>query len=171
MQSYLTVLRFLHIVPGICWAGGIFYMAFFVMPAIRKLGPDGGKFMQQLARTNRMPDVMISLALTSILAGSLLFWEVSGHLDTVWLKSVHGLMLLFGALAGITAFMLGLLINRPAAKRMAEIGAELAKAGGPPNPAQVQELGNLRTRIFMGTNLIAWFVVLAIVLMSVIRYM
>lgn len=171
MQYYLTLLRFLHIGPGVFWAGGVFYMAFFVMPAIRKLGPEGGKFMQQLARTNSMPNFMTTLGLITLTAGLLLLWEVSGHFSGEWLLSLHGITLLFGAAAGITALTLGFVINKPAAERIGQLGAEIAKAGGPPTPAQTQELGMLRNRVSFGTNMIATFIGLAVAAMAIVRYL
>jgi hypothetical protein len=146
-------------------------MAFFVMPAIRKLGPEGGKFMQQLARTNSMPNFMTTLGLITLTAGLLLLWEVSGHFRGEWLLSLHGITLLFGATAGITALMLGFIINKPAAVRIGRLGAEISKAGGPPTPAQAQELAALRTRVFFGTNLIATIMGLAVAAMAIVRYL
>ncbi len=170
MNYYLTSLRLLHIVPGIFWAGGVLYMAFFVMPAIQKLGPDGGKFMQQLAKTNNLPTFMTTLGTISVVAGLLLLWEVSGHFNLEWLVSFHGVVLLTGATAGIVALTLGFLINKPTALRIAVMGAEIARGGVPPSPAQIQELERLRNRISFGTRLIAALMSVAIIAMAAIRY-
>jgi uncharacterized membrane protein len=41
---YLTV-RFLHVFAGALWLGMAIFSAFFLMPAIKEVGPDGGKVM------------------------------------------------------------------------------------------------------------------------------
>ena len=77
-QTYLLILRLLHIGCGTMWAGTVIFVAFFLDPAVKSSGPDGTRFMQQLVKTNRFPIVIMLLALITVLAGSLLIWKVSG---------------------------------------------------------------------------------------------
>src|SRR3954471_21083953 len=51
-QTYLLILRLLHIGCGITWAGTVIFVAFFLDPAVKSVGPDGTRFMQQLVKTN-----------------------------------------------------------------------------------------------------------------------
>ena len=83
-MEYLIFLRFLHIVSAVFWAGSIMYLAWFIIPAVKALGPDGGKFMQQLARTNKLPIVMLITGTLTNLGGILLIERLSGGFQGYW---------------------------------------------------------------------------------------
>jgi hypothetical protein len=167
----LTILRLLHIASGVFWAGAAIYLAAFILPASKALGPDGGRFMQQLANTNRLPLVMNLVSLTSIVTGLLLLWSVSSGFQPEWFGYKRGIILTLGSIAGIIAYLIGFTVNRPAAKRMAQLGKEIALAGGPPSENQQKEMAGIRQRMSSATSVIAWLLVLSVVAMSVIRYL
>ena len=169
-QTYLLILRLLHISCGIFWAGTAIYFAFFIEPAVHALGADGSKFMQQLARTNRFPVVMLLVALITVVAGALLIWKLSGGLQSQWLSTPYGTVLTAGASLAIIAFLIGFSISRPASMRMAKIGKTVAAAGGPPTLAQIQELQMLGKKLSVASRLIAILLILAVVGMSTFRY-
>jgi len=169
-QTYLLVLRLLHIGCGIFWAGTAIYLAFFNEPAVRALGPDGTKFMQQLVRTNRFPVVILLSALITVVAGALLIWKLSGGLQSQWLSTRYGMVLTAGGTLAIIAFLIGFSISRPAGTRMAKIGKAMAVAGGPPTAAQIQDLQMLGKRINVAGRVIAILLIFAVIGMSVFRY-
>jgi hypothetical protein len=166
----LIILRLLHIGCGIGWAGGAVYFAFFVEPAVKASGPEGAKFMQQLIRTNRFPIVMMLMAIMTVVAGSLLIWKMSGGLQTAWILSKNGLVLTVGALLAITAFLIGFFISRPVSFRMEKIANAIAKSGGIPTPEQKEELFTLREKLDAAGKVIAFLLIIAIVGMSIFRY-
>ncbi len=168
-QTYLLILRLLHISFGIFWAGAAIYLAFFVDPAVHALGADGTKFMQQLARTNKFPVVILFSALVTVVAGALLIWKLSGGLQPQWLSTRYGMVLTGGAVMAIIAFLIGFSVNRPAGMRVAKIGKAVAAAGGPPTAAQIQELQMLGKRISVAGRLIAFLLIFAVIGMSVFR--
>ena len=169
-QTYLLILRLLHIGCGIFWAGAAIYIAFFIDPAVHAMGADGTRFMQQLARTNRFPIVILLSALITVVAGALLIWKLSGGLQSQWLSTRYGTVLTGGAVLAIVAFLIGFSINRPAGIRMAKIGKAVAAAGGPPTSAQIQELQMLGKRISVAGRIIAILLIFAVIGMSVFRY-
>jgi hypothetical protein len=169
-QTYLLILRLLHIGFGIFWAGTAIYFAFFIEPTVRALGADGPTFMQQLARTNKFPVVMLFSALMSVVAGILLIWRLSGGLQAQWLATRFGTVLTTAALMAIIAFIIGFFISRPVSMRMAKIGKAVAVAGGPPTPAQLEELKLLGRRLSVAGRVIAVLLILAVIGMSVFRY-
>jgi uncharacterized membrane protein len=169
-QTYLLILRLLHIGCGISWAGTIIFVAFFLDPAVKSSGPDGTRFMQQLVKTNRFPIVMMILAMVTVLAGSLLIWRVSGGLQTMWLSTKNGKVLTTGGVLAIIAFLIGMTVNRPATIKIAKIGKAIASAGGPPTPAQLAELGMLGKRLSSASKIIAYLLIFTIVGMSIFRY-
>ena len=169
-QTYLLILRLLHIGCGIAWAGTVIFVAFFLDPAVKSSGPDGIRFMQQLVKTNRFPIVIMFLAIITILAGSLLIWKVSGGLQTLWLSTKNGKVLTTGGVLAIIAFLIGMTVNRPATIRIAKIGKAVAIAGGPPTTVQIAELTMLGKRLSTASRIIAFLLIFTIVGMSIFRY-
>lgn len=169
-QTYMVILRLLHIGCGIFWAGTTIYLAFFIDPAVKALGKDGPRFMQQLAKTNRFPIVMLFAALITVVAGSLLIWRMSNGLQSAWLSTRYGKVLTAGAISAIVAFIIGFSVNRPVSLRMAKIGKAIAAAGGPPTAAQAEELSVLGKKIGVASKIVAVLLIAAVVGMSVFRY-
>jgi len=169
-QTYLLILRLLHIGCGVTWAGTVVFVAFFLDPAVKSAGPDGVKFMQQLVKTNRFPVVIMLLPIITVLAGCLLIWRVSGGLQTLWLSTTNGKVLTTGAVLAIIGFLIGMTVNRPASFKIAKIGKAIASAGGPPTTAQLTELNQLGKRLSIASRIIAFLLIIAIVSMSVFRY-
>jgi len=169
-QTYLLILRLLHIGCGIFWAGTAIYVAFFVEPAVTALGIEGPKFMQQLAKTNCFPVVILLAALITVTAGVLLIWKLSGGLQTQWLSTRYGTVLTTGGVLAIIAFIIGFLVSRPASMRIARIGKAIAVAGGPPTPAQMDELKMLGKRLGTAGRVIAVLLIFAVIGMSIFRY-
>jgi len=49
----ILILRVIHILLGVFWAGAVFMVALFVQPAIAASGPEGGKVMGALVKRRR----------------------------------------------------------------------------------------------------------------------
>lgn len=169
--TYLILLRFVHIVTGVFWAGATIYLAWFVAPAIKSLGADGGKFMQQLGNTNKLPLVMTIVSLLNIISGILLMWELSACFQSAWIFSRHGIIVTVGSLLALIAFLEGLFVTRPTVLLMNNLGKTIAKQGGPPSVQQAQQLENFRKKIFAATNLAAILLAASVIAMSLLRYL
>lgn len=168
--NYLIFLRLVHIASAVFWAGSIMYLAWFVGPAVRALGPDGGKFMQQLSRTNKMPVAMLIAGTLTNLGGILLIERLSGGFQPAWFGTQHGIIISTGGTFSLIAFLIGITVNLPTIKKMNAIGAVVAASGAPPSPEQQQQLLGMRNKIFKMTNIMAGLVFLAAVSMSIVRY-
>ena len=168
--TYLIILRLLHITCGVFWAGATIYLAAFVSPAVKALGPDGGKFMQQLAKTNKLPLVMTIAATTNIIAGILLLWKLSGGFQYDWMITKHGLVLNVGVLLGIIAYLEGLLVTRTTILKINALGAQLA-GGGPPSQEQLQLMNGYRQKVITANNIAASLLAVTVISMSLVRYL
>ena len=169
-MEYLIILRLLHIVSAVFWAGSIMYLAWFVIPAVKALGPDGGKFMAQLSRTNRLPVVMVIAGALTNVGGILLIERISYGFQAAWFGTVHGIIISTGGTLSLIAFIIGLVVNLPAINRMGAMGKMIAASGAPPTVEQQQEMQKLRNRIFTGANIMAGLVFITAISMSIVRY-
>ena len=171
MQEYLIVLRLIHIVTGVLWAGGIFMLALFILPAVNASGPEGGKVMRQLASTNHYPNVMTGAATLNIIAGLLLYWNRSNGFSMDYLSSAQGMTIGTGAILAIIAYIIGLSITRPGVFRMIHIGNEIAAAGGKPTENQMSDMTRLRKNIGNATKYMAWLLLITVCCMAIARYL
>jgi hypothetical protein len=170
MDTYLVILRLLHIGSGVFWAGATVYLASFVIPAATRLGPDGGKFMQTLSMTNKLPMVMMVNSLLNIVSGLLLIWEFSEGFTNHWMGSTMGIIISTGGTIALIAFLIGMTVNRPAVMKIAAIGKEAALKQQPPTQEQMEQLGKLRNRLGAATRLVAWMLSITVLAMAVARY-
>ena len=171
MSHYeMVLLRLLHIGTGVFWAGSIIYLAAFVLPAVQAISPEGGRFMQQLMRTRKLPVWMNIIATVNVLSGLRLIWVLSDGLQLSWMQGGYGCSLTLGAVMALIAYTIGMTVNRPAAFKIAAISQAVAKAGGPPSAEQLQAIGALRNKLEKGIRVMAWLLAAAVILMSVARY-
>jgi uncharacterized membrane protein len=144
VQIYLTVLRIIHIFAAVTWVGGGIFLMSVLTPTVRDAGPDGGRFMLQLAKYGRWGRVLTMSAILTVLAGLLLFWPTSSGLNQAWLKSPNGITLTIGSIVGILALGHGAFVTSPITGKMGVVAKQILDQKGPP-PAdlmkQAQELG------------------------------
>jgi uncharacterized membrane protein len=140
---YLLVLRFIHIVASVCWAGGGFIFFLFVEPTAKALAPTGMQFVQHMVTKRRFSIFMVISSTLTLLSGGLLLWHrASGH----WLgymSSGPGLIFTLGSITGVIVYLIGMFGVNPRAVRLAKIGQEIQATGGPPTPEQGAELHKL----------------------------
>jgi uncharacterized membrane protein len=156
------VLILLHVLFGILWAGGGITLGVFIVPSVLEAGPAGGAVMAGAVR-RRMAVVLTMSAALVVLTGVRLFML---RFSTAWLGSPEGIVLTLGALLGLGAFALAVFVQRPAVTKLAAIAAEIARAGGPPTPAQTSTLRGLQQKLRRTAALTAWHLVGASVLMA-----
>ncbi len=166
MQFILVTLRLIHIVAGAFWVGSALMIVLVILPGVRKAGPGGERVlpMAQMSRAMAIGAVLTTLA--GVLLYVLIFRGASS-----WIASRFGLSLTLGALAGLGAFLLGLLSTGPTSKKMAALGGQIQAAGGPPTPAQLAEMGRLRAKLTRSTTWSTILATAALALMAVARYL
>lgn len=146
MDLTMILLRTVHIFGAVFWAGTLFLMVSFIMPAVRKSGPAGGAFMRSLMSQTKMMVAMPMTALATILSGFILYWKNMAGMGHAWAASATGMTYGAGALAGIVAMALGA-TSRPNGMRMSALAAEIEAGGGAPTPAQAAEVDALRAKM------------------------
>jgi hypothetical protein len=167
----LLILRILHIFTGAFWAGATIYLALFILPAVRALGPDGSRFMAQLMKTRKLPIFMNIVAFLNILTGLRLMMIVSNNFNGAWFGSHFGISISIGMVAALGAFTIGFFVSRPTAAKMNAIGAAISAAGGPPTGEQTAQLTALRAKMMKSIIIMSWHLAAAVIFMSMAKYL
>ena len=87
MSPLITVLRLIHILCGVYWAGTVFFFVTFLEPTIRSLGPDGGKVMIRLFERGYLKLLPI-FAVVTVLSGLWLLWILSSGFDASYMRTI-----------------------------------------------------------------------------------
>jgi uncharacterized membrane protein len=167
---YLLILRFIHIVSSVCWAGGGFIFFLFIEPTAKSLAPTGMQFVQYMVTKRRFSIFMVISSTLTLFSGALLLWQRAGGQWLNYVSTGPGLGFTLGSIAGTVVYFIGMLGVNPRAIRLAKIGEEIQAAGGPPTPAQGSEMHKLDRE--MSTLSLADFalVALSLALMATARY-
>lgn len=164
----LLLMRLLHILSGIFWAGSMIFTARFLFPAIQDAGPDGAKVGAALAKRGFLT-VMPIVALITILSGLWLYWRLSDG-SPAFMRSGMGMTLGFGALCAIIAFVIGMVVARPAMMRATALAQGAAQAGPAERDGMLAQAQALRARSNAATQFVALLLGLAVAAMAVARY-
>lgn len=169
MDYYVIVLRIIHILGGVFWAGGAFALVGFISPAAAQAGPAGGKFMQRLTQGTRWITAVSAAAGLAILSGLLLYWRASGGLRPEWLSTGTGITFTIGGLSAVIAMGVGIQVGG-LSRRMAELGQKIEAVGGPPSPENAAQLAAFQARLQSLGSLTTVLLVITVLAMASARY-
>jgi uncharacterized membrane protein len=139
----LLVLRFIHIVASVCWAGGGFIFFLFVEPTAKALAPTGMQFVDHMVTKRRFSIFMVVSSTLTVLTGAVLIWQYASGNWLSYVKTGPGLGFALGSMVGVAVYLVGMFGVNPRAIRLSKIGQEIQAAGGPPTPAQGAEMQKL----------------------------
>lgn len=167
MNILVLALRLLHIVAGVIWGGGALIMEFFIGRTILATGESGQKFVQHLMNKIQMHKFMTMAAVTTVLAGSILYWLDSDGFSSAWMRSGAGIGFGIGAVFGLIAFVFGAIFGGSNAK-LAEIGAQIQ---GKPTESQLAQIQALQKRIKTVSPIHTYSMIVAMIFMATARYL
>jgi uncharacterized membrane protein len=166
----MLVLRFAHVFFGALWVGMMAFQTFFLMPALAELGPEAGKFMAALMR-RRIPVILPIVALITLVSGFWLFQRLSGGAAAGLMRTPMGLAFGSGGLAALLAFLLGIVVMRPAMMRSTQLAQSLASASSEERAMRSAEIQRLRARGAMTGWVVMILLLYALGAMAVARYL
>lgn len=170
-STLMVVLRLIHIICGVFWAGAVMTIAWFVIPAQKALGPPGSAFVQQLMFGQRLRVFVGGAMILTILSGLTMYIRLAMLTDGVWASSTTGMVLGIGAVAAIIAGGIGGGVVSGTGKKMMALGGRIQAAGTPPTEAQRVEMQALQTRMVGAFRVIAVLLVVAVAAMASARYL
>ena len=170
MDYDVIIFRLIHICFGVFWAGSVIFMSLFLLPTVKAMGPEGGKFMQTLMQTKKfLIWINISAGLT-IFAGLYLYDWRTDHFQLSMIANWEMRLFTIGSISAFIGWIVGNMMQKPAANKMAKIGKEIASSGKPPSEEQQKQIGALQSKLFLGANITAWLIGISVVTMSIARY-
>ena len=167
MLSLIPVLRFLHIVAGIIWAGSALLMNLIIGPAINATGDAGKQFAGYLMSKTAFSKLMTVTGFTTVLAGAVLYGINSNWFSSGWMMTGQGIGFGIGATAGILALIFGIMTGSTN-KALGALGAQIQ---GKPTPEQMAALQVLRKRQAFVVPASTICMIITIVLMASARFL
>jgi len=161
--AFIVLARAVHVMAGVTWAGATFVLAAVIVPlATRHAAEGAGRWMGLIAsRAGMLSGIS---ALLTVLSGIYLFAALHPHDD-----STGGLVLKVGSLAALLAMAVGIAVGRPTGRKLAKL--QEANAGGAaPSQDAIREMSALRMRAMMSARVATGLLVVAVLAMSVFRY-
>ncbi len=169
MNPELLVLRVIHVVGGVIWAGTGIFVAYFLLPAMGMAGPAGAPVMGALAK-RRLFVIIPTVAVFTMLAGlRLLQLNANGSFMT-YISGRSGGTYLAGAVAALAAFIVFMTVNRPAIDQMARLQQQMTQTPEAERGPLVAQLTAIRARAGKGTQASALLLTVTIIAMAVGRY-
>lgn len=170
MFIYLIILRLVHGIASVCWAGGSFIFFLFVEPTAKAVTPNGMQFVDHMAGKGRFNIFMVISSTLTLISGVLLLWQDASGQWLEWLQTGPGLGFGIGSLIGIVVYGVGMFGVKPRVDRLGAIGKEIEAAGGPPTQAQLAELQKLDKELSSFSRIDFILVAISLVLMATARY-
>lgn len=171
MSSELLVLRIVHILGGIFWLGTGLFTTLFLVPALSRLGPQAAGPVMGALQQRRLFMVLPAVALLTIISGARLLHIVSAGFAPAYFTSRTGQTLMWSGIAAVIAFLLSVLVARPAALRSAHLSASLSTMSEPERAARSAEVRHLQRRISLASIVGTVLLVGAAIGMAVARYL
>ena len=168
--TYLLVLRLVHIVASVCWAGGGFMIFLFIEPTAKALAPAGMQFVQYMTTKRRFSLFMVVSSTLTVLTGALLIWRYVAGDWRAYVSTGPGLMFTLGSIVGILVYFVGLLGVNPRAIKLSKLGQEIQAGGGPPTPDQAEQLHKLDKEMSFYSKVDFILVALSLAMMASARY-
>jgi hypothetical protein len=172
MDPVMIVLRLFHVVGGALWFGSAFLFAGFFGPAAAETAPSSGAIMSNVIKKRRVAKVLAGLAITTVIAGWLLWVKNAMGYPSVmdWVTSSFGLVLTIGGVAATAAAYFGITGIGNNVERLVEIGDEVAASGGPPTPEQGARMAHLGAEIQKHSKIDLVLLFIAVIAMATARY-
>ena len=171
MNVLFLSLRALHVLCAALWLGSVSLLAFFVMPAIERLGPDGGKVMTSLQRAG-LNAFMGAIAGLTVLSGIYLYWHLTSGFDATLSATTEAKVFGLGGLLGLVAAIIGGSVVGRSARTLDATAATLATTtDGATRTQLLADMTRLRGRIKSSGSVVIVLLVITLILMAIGHYL
>ncbi len=141
MNSTMVVLRLIHILSGVLWAGGSYIMTGFISVSAKEVGEESKAFMQHFTLKGNFVNAMVVSGTLTVLAGLSMYWILFRGIS---FSSSTSIALSLGAVFGLLAFLNGYFGLKGNTDKMKKVVGEISAAGGPPSPEQIAQIASIQ---------------------------
>lgn len=166
----LVILRVIHIGAGMFWVGGFFTFFLFVQPAAMAIGPASTPFTYRLLRHQRFAVVLLSSAITTVLAGIWLLVITSNGLNPDALFNDSRIGYTIGGVVAILTLGVGGGYVFPRTQIVERTIGQLLAEQRPPNPDEQALLGRITRETRRAGWVVATGLVIAVICMETASY-
>ena len=170
MIAELLVLRVVRVLGAIFWLGSGLFTTFFLIPALARAGSAAAPVMGAL-QGRRLFTWLPVVAVLTLLSGFRLLMIASAGFSADYMGSAMGQAFLWSGVLALLAFVVGMLIARPAGVKVGQLSASLASRTDAERAALMPELERLRRRNSVGMLAATIMLVVSAVGMAVARYL
>jgi len=162
--------RIMHIVTGVFWAGSVFFMVSFLLPAFGQVGPGAGPVQAELAR-RKLFQKLPAIGIVTILSGFYMYYlRMRGTAG--WAPTMEARVLGTGGLLAVVAIIIGATFARPNQDRVAALMAEAGPMpAGPEKDAKFAQAGIHRKKVVMAARIVATLLGVTVIAMASARYL
>lgn len=167
MIYIIWLLRIIHIVGGVFWVGAALTMTYYIAPTIGTTGEAGQKFAGHLMGKMRLTNTLMISSISNILAGFILYGITSNGFTSGWMRTGPGMGFGIGAGIALIGWVFGMLIGRTNGE-IAKLGTQIQDK---PTSQQLTTLQTLRKKLGTYSSVNAISLILAVIFMSIARYL
>lgn len=171
MKAEFLMLRLVHILGGIFWVGGMMYSSFFLVPVLRSSPAVAGQVMVGLQR-RRLFVILPIVALLTMASGIRLLMITSAGFSDAYLSTIPGRTYSAGAVAAIVAFLLAVVVSRPAFVHVGKLSASLATTTDEGGRQRITaEIQRLNRRATVANTIVVVLLLFTAMSMATARYL
>jgi uncharacterized membrane protein len=164
MSSLDLTFRVIHVLGACIWLGAAFFAAWFLLPALRDVGPDAGKVMAAVQKRGWVALLPI-IATITVLTG---FWLYRPYMGAEGNAAKY---LGYGGVIGVIALLLGAALIGPTMNKATKLAADAAAMADPnARGAALKTAAALRDKALLWARIVSLLVILAAVLMTIAMY-
>lgn len=167
MDTYILILRVLHIGFGTFWVGTDAFLVWLLIPQLRTLGADIERRVIAAIMRFLPPVLMISSIVTFVsgilLTGIMRGWNVNWVFASGW-----GTSIFIGFIGTLIALIVGFGLVPPLTMRTNKL--ERSFEGRQPTSAETEEFDRLRARVTMLAKLNSVLLIVVVLSMAVARF-
>ena len=168
-MAEILILRIVHVLGAIVWAGTSLFVAFFLMPAMGMAGPAAGPVMGGLVKRKLFTIIPI-VAVVMMLTGLWLMMISSAGFSASYFATRSGQTYVAGAVGALAAFAIFMLVSHPAIGRSMTLGQQIAQAPEAERGALMAQMNAVRARAGKASIASALILTLTAVAMAIGRY-
>jgi hypothetical protein len=166
----MIILRTLHILGAIIWAGSTFLFAGFSQVFFESDQADDMAKLKRMIEYGRLSDFSGIGAFLAGIPGLFMYWRLSGHFSFDFLSSGRGLTLTIAGVVGLAAGLIGGSVLGLTNQRVEKLHEEIEAQDEPLNADQAALIRKYRARLIRTERWSSLLLLIATLGMIISRY-